>query len=183
MVRLVSATAVVLALTGGAIAWEETPRGVSHALVPPDSADQFRAAPQCGIGDIEYYGLAGFGETGETSIHVTKAEIVGVPVGLTILSVNAVSIDESQRVAIGWASEKDWIDQGYGTMPLHPVSDIVIDPTPVRPNWWILVKVQVAAMGPQSTQGLKLNYTSGGRSGVATYKYEIATACGQPRNK
>ena len=154
--------------------------GVSHALVPPSGTTQLGADPHCHIGDLEYYGLAGFGETGRDKIHVTKAELLGVPAGLQILAVNSVSIVESRKTAVGWASQKDWDAQGYNTMPIHAVSAIELDPTVNEPNWWILVKLKVEATGMQSTRGLKLSYTAGGRAGTATFNYEVATVCGRP---
>jgi hypothetical protein len=138
------------------------------------------ASPDCHVGDTEYFGLEGFGPQGSAVVHVKSAELLRVPAGIKVLGVSAIKNSESNIVPVGWAPEKDWLPDGYDRLRLHPISDIVLDPKLRSPQWWILVKTQVGAMGLQETGGLKIRYTSGGRSGTTIFPYKIATTCGRP---
>lgn len=172
----VTAAILLLALVLGVVYLTVRPRA-SHALQPPDATLTTMADSTCHVGDREYFGLVGFPVTGSQPVHVTRAELTGLPSGLRVAELAAVSVSETKAPILGGAAQADWVGQGYAAMPTHPVTDIVLQPKTTRPAWWLLVKVQVTAAGKQSTTGVKFWYRAGDRHGTATFKYQVGSDC------
>lgn len=170
---------VLLAGTGGgaAYAFRSQP---SDALKALDVKTLTMVDPKgCSVGDQQYYGFSGFPVEGSHPVHVTRVEIVHVPAGFKQEKLVAVSTAETgpSLQPLNSANQQEWVDQGYASMPTHPVADMVLMPGVQKVQWWIALTVRITAPHKQQTGGVRLFYTSGGKHGSQLYHYEVGTNC------
>lgn len=143
-------------------------------LTPTTSRASFgdRSLP---VGEALYVGFTDFPATGMDDIHFTSASVTGVPSGLRIQAIGAVSVSETsvqgQRHYIG-ALTQDFLSQGYPHLRLHPVSDAIITPGRVS-DWYLVVVVVATSAGDYLTEGLAVSYSAPGTDGNIQYNYQI----------
>ena len=131
----------------------------------------------CALNQDQYVGFAGFGAGGSDPIRFTGAKLVGVPDGLTVKGIYAVSWADSPLV--GGASADAW-QRDKAKVKLHPVTDVVLHPDQRRENWWLVAIVRQTKPGHVQDGGITVDYTAGGRSGSTTYGYISALNCTLP---
>jgi hypothetical protein len=127
----------------------------------------------CTTGETLYFGYT-FMPTRD--VHLTGAELVGVPATFTVQGIYAVDRARSgQGVFIG-GTQANWDHDGYSGTRLHPVTDVNL-PVGGMGGWWLVAKVVPHATGTQTIQGIRVFYTSGSRSGSTVYDQQAASDC------
>jgi hypothetical protein len=174
--RVVLAGSAAVAVVAVVITLLVTAARPSHALAPWDSKTT-TSAGICKVGDLHYFGLAGFTVLGEHPVHVTKVEVLGVPRGLTVQSVQAVSSKETRLAPLGADSQEHWMTSAYAKVPVHPVTDAVLAPHDVSVNWWFLITLRIDSLGKHMTDAVKVSYTAGGDHGSTTYVSQFGSDC------
>jgi hypothetical protein len=164
-----------VAIAGAAVgfgAW----RSGANALAAPEITST-TSVDRCSVGELLHYGFVGFGPRGDSAIHFTAASLVGPVDGLEVAGIYAVKTDETPtgKVILA-ANEGDWSALGTG-IRLHPVSDVVLDPTSIKSQWWLVALVRSRVASAARAHGVRIEYTVGLRSGVTTFPYEIAANC------
>jgi hypothetical protein len=168
----VAAGAAVLLAVGGSASWLTTPA----ALTPPDGTST-TTLNTCRLGELLHFGFVGFGPRGDAPIRFTGASLVGVDPGLTVDGIDAVKVDEtpSGRILMA-ASESDWATLGQG-ITLRPVTDVALDPHSDKSQWWLVARVRSRVAGQAETNGIRITYTVGIRSGSVTFPYRTVSNC------
>lgn len=129
----------------------------------------------CESGDALYFG---YFFTPTQAVHLTGAELVGVPDGFAVEGVYAVNRAQSKKMAVGAATQQDWDKMGYAGVHLYPVADVDL-PAGGMGDWWLVAKVVPDKPGRQTIQGIRVSYTSGWRSGSSVYREQVTTDCSQ----
>jgi len=169
---LAAAAAAVLVAVGGSAWWLTTPR----ALTAP-AGTSTTTLDQCRAGELLHFGFVGFGPRGDAPIRFTGASLVGVDNGLTVDGIYAVKVDETpfSRILMA-ATESDWATLGQG-IRLRPVTDVTLDPHSVNSQWWLVVGVRSNVAAPLRTNGIRVTYAVGIRSGATTFPYRTVSNC------
>ena len=127
----------------------------------------------CRTGDVLFFGYF-FMPTRD--VHLTGAELVGVPAGFTVAGICAVNTVQSKKMAVGAATQQDWDRMGYSKAHLYPVSAADL-PAGGMGHWWLVAKIVPNKPGKQMIQGIRVSYTSGWRSGSTVYNEQVTTDC------
>jgi hypothetical protein len=127
----------------------------------------------CHTGDTLYFG---YFFTPTRAVHLTGAELVGVPEGFTIKGIYAVNRAQSKLIAVGAATQQNWNQQGYSKAHLYPVTDVSL-PAGGMGEWWLVAEIVPTKPGTQTIQGIKVSYNSGWRSGSTVYNEQVTTDC------
>ena len=170
---VVVAAAVVIA--GAAIGFGRWRTG-ADALSAPTMISTV-GEDRCSVGELLHFGFVGFGPRGDSPVHFTNASLVGPVDGLDVVGIYAVKVDETPTGKVLLvANESDWSTLGRG-IHLHPVTDVVLDPTSPKSQWWLVALVRSRVAGPAHAYGIRVSYTVGSRAGATTYPYDIVANC------
>lgn len=127
----------------------------------------------CVTGETQYYG---YEFTPTRDVHLTGAELVGVPDSFTVEGIYAVSLTQSKKPALAGGTQQDWDKMGYSGARLYPVSTVDL-PAGGMGDWWIVAKVVPHKPGKQMIQGIRVYYTAGSRSGSTVYNEQATSNC------
>jgi hypothetical protein len=148
----------------------------SNALGPGQGGFNVESAVEP-VGEPYYAGFAGFTVVGPHPVHVLRATVLGVPPGLTVVGVYAVSMKESDNPGqnghyIGGGDEAH-VKADYPRLRLHPVTDAVIPPGTGEGDWYLLVVLRSNRPGTFVTSGLRVEYESNGETGSETFPQTV----------
>jgi len=131
------------------------------------------------VGVRLYVGFTELPVQGTDPVRLTSASVVGLPSGLKVDRVAAVSEAETARNGAGGhvigAITEDMLSQGYPNLRLHPLSDAVLHAGGAL-DWYVVVVVEATRPGDYRTSGLRLTYAAGGSTGTVEYAYRIHIA-------
>ena len=139
--------------------------------VPP--GDSGLVLNACATGETQYYG---YEFTPTRDVHLTGAQLVGVPDSFTVVGIYAVSLTQSKEPALAGGTQQDWDRMGYSKTHLYPVSAVNL-PAGGMGDWWIVAKVVPHKAGKQMIQGIRVYYSSGSRSGSTVYNEQATSNC------
>lgn len=127
------------------------------------------------FGDLAYPAAAPYAETMTRAVHLTGADLVGVPAGITVEGVYAVKLDGGKYPMLGDGNAESWAKGGYDAA-VHPISDVDM-PAGAMGEWWLVAKIIPKQTGLMTIQGIEVSYESGSRSGSTFYPQQAATNC------
>jgi hypothetical protein len=172
-----AALATLAALTGCG--------GSSSALSPAPTGWSFTTPGTFPVGDRFYVGMAGIPVHSAAPVHVRAAHLTGVPSGLSVLGVFAVSMRETDTAGLqghllGGAQEAD-IPKRFPHFVLHPAQDAVLVPDGKPLDWYLVAVVEASRPGFYKTTGVAIDYEADGQKGTANYAFIIElSATGPP---
>lgn len=168
-----SAIAVVSAVALAAAAWLIHGYYYDASFMEVPAGDSGLILNRCTTGETQYYG---YEFTPTRNVHLTSAELVGVPDSFTVVGIYAVSLKQSKQAALAGGTQQDWDQMGYSKTYLYPVSAVNL-PAGGMGGWWLVAKVVPHKPGKQTIQGIRVYYTSGSRSGSTVYNEQAVSDC------
>jgi hypothetical protein len=170
---MAAAIATVCATLVGVAAWLVHGYFYNASFMQPGSGYSNATANTCATGETLYFGYTFMPIR---DVHLTGAELVGVPATFTVEGIYAVNrAHSSQGVFIG-GTQASWDHDGYSGVRLHSVTDVNL-PAGGMGGWWLVARVVPHATGTQTIQGIRVFYTSGSRSGSTVYNQQAASDC------
>lgn len=143
----------------------------SFMYVPPGYS---QAGPDdCTVGTPLYFGFQ-FDPT--RGVHLTGAELVGVPASVDVEGVYAINTDGAKYPVTLVSDQQYWAKRGYLTAKLYPISSVSL-PQGSMGKWWIVAKVVPRETGQNIISGINVSYESGWRSGSSFYRQEAGFNC------
>jgi hypothetical protein len=156
--------------------------GNVQALAPNPSKSTW-GTPIVTVGSKNYFGFTELKVAGSDPVHLVGAAVQGVPDGLKIAGIYAVSIQETDGTTnskhyIADLSEDD-IRRFYPKLHLHPITDAVVKPGPL--DWYLVVVAVPTRTGRYMTTGMRVDYQVGSDTGSQTFiGWQLDVRCGIP---
>jgi hypothetical protein len=171
--RIIGLVAVLAScLLAGLGAWNAHGYFDEASFMDVPSGNSETVANACKVGVPLYFGFA---VVPNRSVHLTGAELVGVPASFTVDGIYAVNTDDGKYPMLN-GDGNYWRQMGYTDAILRPLTDVTL-PAGSMGNWWLVAKVVPHATGKQTIQGITVAYASGWRSGSAFYPQEVGSDC------
>lgn len=126
------------------------------------------------IGRHDHFGLDGYRVKGNKPVHITGAKVVGVPIGMKVIKIQAVERDEGAGFLGAWDGEP--IDSGYGAgLKFVPVTDVVFQPgDDFYQRYYIVVTVMATTSRHLVSMGIELQWKAGQSTGSAFFPYKVS---------
>ncbi|MBR7836260.1 hypothetical protein KDL01_23485 [Actinospica durhamensis] len=119
LVELAAAAAVCLAI--GLTTWLVHGYLNDASYMEPDDGASGTIANICTVGEVLYFG---YPLSPTHSLHITGAELVGVPDTFTVEGIYAVNADNGKYPVLVGGTQVNWEQMGYSTAHLYPVTAI-----------------------------------------------------------
>jgi hypothetical protein len=167
--RLLAAAGTFLVLAAaGAVAI----RQVRRPALGIAAEEQTLGSSRMAVGDVVHMGLWPLGARRGGDVRVTRARVTGVPEGMQIVSIHAVSLVESSRVGVGDGDAT--ANPRIRTRPLTAVrlgGDSEL--------WYLVVTVRITREGRWTSNGVDVSWRDGWRRGTAHLPYHLRVTTGE----
>lgn len=164
--------AVALCVIAGLGAWFAHGYFYEASFMDVPSGSTQTTANSCTVGVPLYFGFA---VVPNRSVHLTGAELIGVPTSLTVDGIYVVNSDNGKYPMLN-GDGNYWKHMGYSDALLRPLTDASF-PAGSMGHWWLVAKVVPHATGRQTIQGITVDYESGWRSGSTFYPQAVVSNC------
>lgn len=119
------------------------------------------------VGEPVWVGLEVFPVESNEPVRLRSATLLGVPDGMQVEGIWAVSTRELGHGLIG--ARGDDLHCQYPNLRLHRVSDAVLQPG-TEQDWFLLAKIKATGLGEFRTRGFRVSWEVGSRRGSQTYE-------------
>ena len=133
--------------------------GGGQSDIVPGSPDTEGTA-DCQPGITWFVGFAGFATTADSPQTVNDVRVLGVPSGLRVVGIYALSLSGAKNSRIGLISKAHVLAYRRPER-YYPVSHAVLLPEGQKPIWYFVIEIKAASVGDWRTTGLAVSDASG----------------------
>lgn len=105
-------------------------------------------------------------------MRVTDVRVTGVPAGMEVVGVHAVSVHESSRIGVGDGDATTSED-----IRTRPLGDIQLGGE--EEEWYVVVTVRITRRGRWTSGGVDVSWRDGWRRGTAHLPYRLGVTTGE----